>query len=118
MRTSFVIPASNGIYLSPTYGGIINTLNNFNNEINFEFYNDAKLTIPSTGMTGSITINGKMSANSLWQNIPNTSSPSTVNVANAYSLQVSGVIYQLQIITNGITNTNFINVIVDSSKST
>lgn len=116
MRTSFAIVSTAGTYVSPIYN--VNTLDDFNNEINFEFYDDVALTIPSTGMTGTITVNGKMSANSLWQNIPNTISPSTVNVATAYSMQVSGVIYQLQIITSGITNTNYIKVIIDSSKST
>ncbi len=116
MRTSFMVPAVNGTYISPIYN--VTTLDNFVNEISFEFYNDAALTIPSIGMTGTFTVNGKMSANSLWQNIPDTLNPQTVDVATAYSLGAIGIINQLQIITNNIANTNYINIILDFSKST
>ena len=117
MRTNFVIAAANGTYTSPINKNI-NTLDTFGNIITFEFYNDAALTIPSTGMTGSITVNGKMSANSIWQNIPNSSEPTTIDVANALSLSVNQAVYQLQIITNTLANTNFVNIILDSTKST
>lgn len=117
MRTSFVITATNGTYTSPVNKNIT-TLDTFGNIITFEFYNDAALTIPSTGMTGSITVNGKMSANSIWQNIPNSSAPIIIDVANALSLSVNQAVYQLQIITNTLVNTNFVNIILDSTKST
>jgi len=116
MRTSFVVPAIDGTYTSPVYN--VTTLDNFKGEINFEFYDDIALTMPSSGMTGTLTVNGKMSINSLWQNIPDTTTPSTVDVAMAYSLQFSGIVQQLQIITSGLTNTNYVNIILDSSKST
>ena len=107
MRTNFVIPATNGTYLSPTY----------NVYSQWEFYDDEALTEPSTGMTGTITVNGKESANSIWANIPDTLNPSTVDVASAYSLGFSGVVYQLQLILNTLVNTNYINIIVDSNPS-
>lgn len=116
MRTSFSIPAITGTYTSPIYN--VTTLNNYNNEVSFEFYDDIALTVPSVGMTGSLTVNGKMSKNSLWQNLPNTSIPSTVDISVAYSLGCIGTIYQLQIITSNVMNANYINIIIDSSKST
>lgn len=113
MRTNFKVTAAAGTKLSPTYN--VFPLQEFNYNISFEFYDDAALTIPSVGMTGTITLNGKPSANSVWQNLPITASPSTIDIASAESLFVSGVIYQLQLITASVTNTNYINVIVDTS---
>ena len=113
MRTSFVVVAANGTKLSPTFN--VFPLREFNYNISFEFYNDAALTIPSTSMTGTITLNGKPSANSVWMNLPITATPSTIDISNAKSLTVYGVIYQLQLITASVTNTNYINVIVDTS---
>lgn len=113
MRTNFVVTAANGTKLSDVYN--VFPLQEFNYNISFEFYDDEALTIPSTGMTGTITLNGKPSANSVWMNLPITASPSTINIADAQSLTVYGVIYQLQLITASVTNTNYINVIVDTS---
>ena len=115
MRTNFVIPATNGTYLSPTYN--VYSQWEFDYNITFEFYDDEALTEPSTGMTGTITVNGTESANSIWANIPDTLNPSTVDVASAYSLGFSGVVYQLQLILNTLVNTNYINIIVDSNPS-
>lgn len=120
MRTSFSIPATAGTYTSPEFTGNTPTLNSGNpgNTIAFEFYDDEELTIPSTGVTGTITVNGKVSKNSIWQNIPDTLNPSTINAASPYSLSFNGVVYQLQIITLAMTNTNYINIIFHTSKST
>lgn len=116
MRTNFVISAITGTYFSPEYN--VTTLDNFNYAISFEFYNDQALTIPSIGVTGTITANGKFSTNGSWFNIPNSNIPSTINASNPLSPQFAGIIQQLQIITSGMTNTNWINIIIDASKST
>ena len=115
MRTNFVVPATNGTYLSPPYN--VYSKWNFDYNVTFEFYNDEALTEPSTGMTGTITVNGKESANSIWANIPDTSIPSTINAATAYSLAFKGIVYQLQIINASLANTNYVNIIVDSNPS-
>jgi hypothetical protein len=118
MRTRFIVPAANGTYTSPTYDATVNTQDTMTiNIVTFEFFNDAALTVPSTGVTGTITVNGKMSANSGWQNIPNSASPSTVNAASPLSPTFSGIVEQLQIITSTMVNTNYINVILDVQKS-
>ena len=119
MRTNFVIAATNGTYTSPTYQNV-NSLKKFDGEVSFEFYNDYSggvLSNPSSDVTGTITVNGKPSANSAWQNIPNSISPSTIDASNPLSPLFSGIVYQLQIITSGMTNTNFINVILDTNQA-
>jgi hypothetical protein len=119
MRTSFVIVATDGTYTSPTYQNV-NSLKNFNNVVSFVFYNDytdGVLSDPSTDVSGTITVNGTPALNGEWQNIPNSVDPSTVDASNPLSLQFVGVVYQLQIITSGMTNTNYIEVILDTSQS-
>lgn len=118
MRTTFAISAIAGTYTSPEYKGNIPTLNAVNrNAITFEFYDDAALTIPSSDVSGLITVNGKFSANSVWSSIPDSSNPVNINAASPYSIMFDGVVYQLQIITSGMTNTNYINIIFDTIKS-
>lgn len=110
----FVIPVANNTYLSPANLFTPANYNNYsNNIISFEFYQDITCLIPSTGMTGTLTVNGKMSPNGIWQNIPDTQNPSTVDVSNAQSLQFQGIIQSLQLITSGIANTNFIKILID-----
>ena len=113
MRTNFIIPSNDGTYLSQIFEP--SPLSNFINNVSFAFYDDIDLTIPSVGMTGTFIINANNAPNTIWQNIPNTSTPSSVNVALANSLIFEGTVYQFQIITNGITNTNYINIIYDIS---
>lgn len=111
----FSCAAANGTYLSPVLN--INTLTEFSNIVSFEFYDDAGLTIPSTGVTGTITVNGKDSKNGAWLNIPDSGVPSTVDASNPLFLVFTGPIYQLQVITSGMTSTNYINIIVDINPS-
>lgn len=108
---SFVVPSTNGTYTSPIYN--IGNTNNFEYIVGFEFYDDEELTIPSTGVTGTITLNGKNSPNGIWQNIPNSLVPTTIDASNPLSPNFTGLIYQLQVITNSLANTSYIKVIVN-----
>lgn len=110
LTLEFAVPAADGTYTGPIYNE--NNISEFGYVLSFEFYDDEALTEVSTGVTGTITVNGKMTPNGIWQNIPVSTSPSTVDASNPLSLSFSQALYQLQIITSGMMNTNYIKLIL------
>lgn len=113
MRTSFVVSAANGTYTSPQFN--VDTLVNFKeNFLTFEFYDDAECTEVSTDVTGTMTVNGKASTNSVWQPIPDGAD---MDMSDPLSLGWEGVITQFQIINTDLTNTNYVKLIYDFGRS-
>lgn len=112
MRTSYSFAKADGDHLSPAY--VVANLSQVGvNQISFEFYNDAALTTPSTGMTGTLTVYQKPSPNSVFTQVTG----STVNVASAAPIQFTGVLEQLKVTTASLANTSYVNVIIDTSRS-
>jgi len=116
LRTNFTIAATNGTYLSDPFN--VNDTGEYVYYLTFEFYDDVSLTTPSTGVTGNITVNGKSSENAGWSNIPDSMVPSVIDASNPLNpTGFQGILYQLQIITSSLTNTNYVNIILDQQKS-
>lgn len=122
MRTDFVFPAANGTYESAIQGMSVYAIaiGVPTNTITFEFYDNYEngvLSSVSENVAGNISLNGKMSLNSIWQPIPCNTLGNTVDTSNPLSVAFTGVLQRLQLINNGLTNTNWIKIILDITES-
>jgi hypothetical protein len=82
----------------------------FTSQLTIEFFDDENLTIPSTDVTGTVTIQAKPSYYSEWQTIIDAVDIS--DVSNRL-INISGVVNYLQATFTTITNANYANFIYD-----
>jgi hypothetical protein len=109
MQNIWIIPATDGVYISPDWSYSITGNSFFANQITLKFYDDAACSIPSIKQKGAIIVKGRACTNGIFQLL----TTNNIDISNLISLNWNGIINQLQVINHDLVNTNYVQIIFD-----